>query len=70
MAQGEVDEARAIRADITMRIVGHMFSRFCQSCSLRLRTGTHPVFGGIAQRPSVVRSTFTTQMPTIWNKRV
>ena len=30
----------------------------CQSCSLQLFTGTHPAFRGIAQRPSVVGSTF------------
>ena len=34
------------------------FFSFCQSCSLRLFTGTNPEFRGIAQRPSVVRSTF------------
>ena len=31
---------------------------FSQSCSLRAFTGTHPVFRGMAHRPSVVGSTF------------
>ena len=35
----------------------HIFN-FPQSCSLRALTGTHPVLRGMAQRPSVVRSTF------------
>ena len=39
-------------------LLGTYFFSFCQSCNLRLFTGTHPEFRGIAQRPSVVRSTF------------
>ena len=39
-------------------LLGTYFFSFCQSCSLRLFTGTHPEFRGLAQRPSVVRSTF------------
>ena len=34
------------------------YSESDQSCNLRGFTGTHPVFRGMAHRPSVVRSTF------------
>ena len=32
----------------------YLLLAFCQSCSLQLFTGTHPVFRGIFQKPSVV----------------
>ena len=46
-----------IGAHIPLLVNWNIFFSFSQSCSLRALAGTHPVWRGMAHRPSVVRST-------------
>ena len=45
---------------------GTYFFKFSQSCNLRAFTGTHPSLRGIAHRPSVVRSTRSQGMASLY----